>query len=71
LLANRARTTNHTRVLLRNRICALVGAELVRRGGGVIGYVSGHCGVVWCGLVCGAEAELFAEGTGRFGHLVI
>ena len=67
VLSNRARTANHTGVGLRNRICALVCTELISRGGGVVGHVSGHVG---CGLVRCAEAELFLEGTGGFGHLV-
>ena len=65
LLANRARTRYNTRVRLRNGICVLVCAELVSHSGGVVGHV------VWCGLVGSAEAELFLEGTGGFGHLVL
>jgi len=67
VLSDSSCARNYTGVRLRNRIGILVGTELVSRGGGVVGHVSGHVG---CGLVRCAEAELFLEGTGGFGHLV-
>ena len=68
VLSDSSCARNYTGVRLRNRICVFVRAELVCCGGGVVGHVSGHVG---CGLVRCVEAELFLEGTGGFGHLVI
>lgn len=70
LLSNSTCAANHARVLARDSIGILVCAELVSGSGGLVRHVAGLCCVVWCRLVCGAEAELFAEGTGGFGHLV-
>lgn len=70
LLSNRTRAANHTGILAGDSIRALVCAELVSCRGGVVCHIAWLRGVVGSRLVCGAKAELFAEGTGGFGHLV-
>ncbi len=70
MLSNRTRAANYTGVRLGNSIGSLVCAELVSGRGGVVGHGAGILKVLWCGLVGGADAELFLNGSEGFGHLV-